>query len=137
AHGISECLADVYCGIGRPRGVAAQCCLCCNYSSGAKNMKQVAIIGGGIAGLSAAYYLERARQNGAGLEWALFEKSNRVGGVIQTEHRDGLGLETGPESFLTSETEAAQLCRDLGIGDELIGSDDAQRNNYIVLNVRL
>jgi len=100
-------------------------------------MKQVAIIGGGIAGLSAAYYLERARQNGAGLEWALFEKSNRVGGVIQTDHRDGFVLEAGPDSFLTAKPEAAQLCRDLGIGDELIGSDDAQRKTYIVLKGRL
>jgi oxygen-dependent protoporphyrinogen oxidase len=100
-------------------------------------MKRVAIIGGGIAGLSAAYYLERARQNGAGLEWTLFEKSNRLGGVIQTDHRDGFVLEAGPDSFLTAKPEAAQLCRDLGIGDELIGSNDAQRKTYILLKGRL
>src|SRR5262249_39430510 len=100
-------------------------------------MKQVAIIGGGIAGLSAAYDLERARQNGAALEWMLFEKSNRLGGVIQTDHRDGFVLEAGPDSFLTAKPEAAQLCRDLGIGDELIGSNDAQRKTYILLKGRL
>ena len=53
-------------------------------------MKRIAIIGGGIAGLSAAWYLEKARQNGADLEWILFEKSDRLGGVIQTEQRDRL-----------------------------------------------
>jgi protoporphyrinogen/coproporphyrinogen III oxidase len=100
-------------------------------------MKQVAIIGGGIAGLSAAYYLERARQNGAAVDWTLFEKSNRLGGVIQTEHRDGFVLEGGPDSFLTAKPEASQLCRDLGIGKELIGSNDAQRKTYILLNERL
>jgi oxygen-dependent protoporphyrinogen oxidase len=100
-------------------------------------MKRVAIIGGGIAGLSAAYYLERARQNGAGLEWKLFENSSRLGGVIQTEHRDGFVLEAGPDSFLTAKPEAAQLCRELGIGDELIGSNDAQRKSYILLKGRL
>src|SRR5262249_39382926 len=106
-------------------------------SCGAENMKQVAIIGGGIAGLSAAYDLERARQNGAALEWKLFEKSNRFGGEIQTDHRDGFVLEAGPDSFLTAKPEAAQLCRDLGIGDELIGSNDSERKTYILLNGRL
>src|SRR5262249_57533070 len=100
-------------------------------------MKQVAIIGGGIAGLSAAYDLERARQNGAALEWKLFEKSNRFGGVIQTDHRDGFVLEAGPDSFLTAKPEATQLCRDLGIGAELIGSNDSERKTYILLNGRL
>jgi oxygen-dependent protoporphyrinogen oxidase len=100
-------------------------------------MKQVAIIGGGIAGLSAAYYLERARNNGADLEWTLLEKSNRFGGVIQTEHRDGYVLEAGPDSFLTAKPEGAQLCRDLGIEDQLIASNDAERKTYIVVQDRL
>lgn len=100
-------------------------------------MKQVAIIGGGIAGLSAAYYLEHARRNGADLEWTLLEKSNRFGGVIQTEHRDGYVLEAGPDSFLTAKPEAVQLCHDLGVTDQLIASNDAQRKTYIVVKDRL
>ena len=52
-------------------------------------MKRIAIIGGGIAGLSAAFFLEKARRAGADLQWILFEKSGRLGGVIQTERRDG------------------------------------------------
>jgi oxygen-dependent protoporphyrinogen oxidase len=100
-------------------------------------MKRTAIIGGGIAGLSAAYYLEKARRSGAEIEWVLFEKSNRLGGVIKTEHRDGFVLEAGPDSFLTIKPDGAQLCRDLGIGDQLISSNDAERKTYILVKGRL
>ena len=100
-------------------------------------MKRIAIIGGGIAGLSAAFYLEKARQAGAALQWVLFEKSDRLGGVIQTERRDGFVLEAGPDSFLTAKPEAARLCQELGIGDELISSNDAERKTYILVKGKL
>ena len=100
-------------------------------------MKRVAIVGGGIAGLSAAYYLEKARRNGAELEWTLLEKSGRLGGVIRTEHREGYILEAGPDSFLTEKPDASQLCRELGIVGELIPSNDFQRKTYIVVKNRL
>jgi protoporphyrinogen/coproporphyrinogen III oxidase len=100
-------------------------------------MKRIAIIGGGIAGLSAAFYLEKARQAGAALRWALFEKSDRLGGVIQTERRDGFVLEAGPDSFLTAKPEAARLCQGLGIGAQLISSNDAERKTYILVKGKL
>ena len=100
-------------------------------------MKRIAIIGGGIAGLSAAWYLEKARQSGAGLEWTLFEKSSRLGGVIQTERRDGFILEAGPDSFLTMKPDAARLCRELGLAGELISSNDQERKTYILVKSRL
>ena len=100
-------------------------------------MKRIAIVGGGIAGLSAAWYLEKARRNGADLEWTLLEKSGRLGGVIRTEHREGYILEAGPDSFLTEKPDASQLCRELGIGGELIPSNDFQRKTYIVVKNRL
>jgi oxygen-dependent protoporphyrinogen oxidase len=100
-------------------------------------MKRIAIIGGGIAGLSAAFYLEKARQGGAPLQWTLFEKSDRLGGVLQTERRDGFVLEAGPDSFLTIKPEAARLCQELGIADQLISSNDAERKTYILVNGRL
>src|SRR5262249_56889303 len=97
-------------------------------------MKRVAIIGGGIAGLSAAYYLERARRTGADLEWTLFEKTDRLGGVIKTEQHEGYVLEAGPDSFLTVKPDGAQLCRDPGIADQLIPSNDTARETSILLH---
>src|SRR5262249_50146593 len=100
-------------------------------------MKRVAIIGGGIAGLSAAYYLERARRTGADLEWTLFEKTDRLGGVIKTEQHEGYVLEAGPDSFLTVKSDGAQLCPHLGLADQLIGSNDAGRKTYILVKGKL
>ena len=65
-------------------------------------MKRIAIIGGGIAGLSAAFYLEKARRAGADLQWALFEKSDRLGGVIQTERHDACQGEEGQADGVTA-----------------------------------
>ncbi|HEV2990682.1 MAG TPA: protoporphyrinogen oxidase, partial [Candidatus Angelobacter sp.] len=100
-------------------------------------MTRVAIVGGGIAGLSAAYYLEKARRSGADLEWILFEKSGRLGGVLRTEYRDGYIIEAGPDSFLTEKPDASRLCHDLGLGAELIHSNDAKRKTYILVKGRL
>jgi len=100
-------------------------------------MKRIAIIGGGIAGLSAAFFLEKARRSGADLQWTLFEKSGRLGGVIQTERRDGFVIEAGPDSFLSAKPDGARLCQELGIGDQLISSNDADRKTYILVKGRL
>lgn len=100
-------------------------------------MKRIAIIGGGIAGLSAAYYLEKARRAGANLQWVLFEKSDRLGGVIQTERRDGFVIEAGPDSFLSVKPDASRLCQELGLGDQLISSNDASRKTYILVKGKL
>lgn len=100
-------------------------------------MKRIAIIGGGIAGLSAAYFLEKARRAGAPLQWTLFEKSGRLGGVIRTEQRDGFILEAGPDSFLTAKPDALALCRELGIEDQIIPSNDSKRKTYILAKKRL
>jgi oxygen-dependent protoporphyrinogen oxidase len=100
-------------------------------------MKRVAIIGGGISGLSAAFALEREESRGAQLEYVLFESSARFGGVIQTECVDGCVIEAGPDSFLTEKPWAAKLCREIGLGDQLIGSNDAERKTYILLKGQL
>jgi len=100
-------------------------------------MKRVAIIGGGIAGLSAAYYLEKKRNAGTALEWMLFEKSERVGGVIRTERMDGYVLEAGPDSFLSIKPDAAELCREIGLGSDIVHSNDFQRKTHILVKGRL
>jgi oxygen-dependent protoporphyrinogen oxidase len=100
-------------------------------------MKRIAIIGGGICGLSAAFTLEQRRRTGVPLEYVLYESSSRLGGVISTERVDGCVVEAGPDSFLTEKPWAADLCRELGLGDQLIGSNDAERKTYILLKGRL
>jgi len=100
-------------------------------------MKRIAIIGGGIAGLSAAFYLEKARRAGANLQWVLFEKSDRLGGVIETERRDGFVIEAGPDSFLSIKPDASRLCQELALGDQLIPSNDATRKTYILVKGKL
>lgn len=100
-------------------------------------MKRIAIIGGGISGLSAAFALERYRRDDTSLEYVLFESSPRLGGVLVTEHVDGCVVEAGPDSFLTEKPWASELCRAVGLGDQLIGSNDADRKTYILVNGRL
>jgi len=100
-------------------------------------MKRIAIIGGGISGLSAAYTLEEKRQSGAPVEYVVFESSPRLGGVLVTDHVDGCIIEAGPDSFLTEKPWAADLCRKIGLGDQLIGSNDADRKTYILVKNKL
>jgi len=98
---------------------------------------RVAIVGGGISGLGAAFALEQRRTAGQKLDLILFESSARLGGVLRTEHVAGCVVEAGPDSFLTEKPWAADLCRALGIGDQLIGSNDAGRKTYILRAGRL
>jgi len=100
-------------------------------------MKRIAIIGGGISGLSAAFALEKQRLGGAWLEYVLFESSPRLGGVLVTERVDGCLVEAGPDSFLTEKPWASDLCREVELGDQLIGSNDADRKTYILVQGRL
>lgn len=98
---------------------------------------RIAIVGGGIAGLAAAYELENARAAGAPVEYTLFEERPRLGGSLASEIVSGAVLERGPDSFLTEKPAAAELCRELGLGGELIPSNDAARKTYIVTRNRL
>ncbi|MFY9904472.1 MAG: protoporphyrinogen oxidase [Terriglobales bacterium] len=100
-------------------------------------MKRIAIIGGGISGLSAAYALEEKRKSAVPLEYVLFESSTRLGGVLVTDHVDGCIVEAGPDSFLTEKPWATDLCKQIGLGDQLIGSNDSDRKTYIVTNRKL
>jgi protoporphyrinogen/coproporphyrinogen III oxidase len=99
-------------------------------------MIRIAIIGGGISGLTAAFTLEDHRRAGA-VEYTLYESSPHLGGVLRTEHVDGCIVEAGPDSFITEKSWAADLCRTLGLGDQLIGSNDADRKTYILVRGQL
>jgi oxygen-dependent protoporphyrinogen oxidase len=98
----------------------------------------IVIIGGGIAGLATAYALEdRAHIAGIPLTCTLIEARERLGGVILTERVDGFVIEAGPDSLLTQKPWGLELCRSLGIGDRLIGTNDQQRKVYILWDGRL
>ena len=100
-------------------------------------MKRIAIIGGGITGLAAAYALEQQRRSGVDVDYVLYESSPRLGGVMVSDHVDGCLIEAGPDSFLTEKPWATDLCRQIGLGDQLIGSNDRQRKTYILARGRL
>ncbi len=95
-------------------------------------MTDVLIVGGGISGLSAAYYLAKA-----GAPSTLVESRPRLGGVIQTERIQGCTIETGPDSFLAAKPAAFELVRELGLGDQIIGSNDHLRITFVRKNGRL
>jgi oxygen-dependent protoporphyrinogen oxidase len=90
------------------------------------------IVGGGITGLSAAYECACAGQPAI-----LLEPRPRLGGVIETEVIDGCVLEGGPDSFLAAKPAGMELIREVGLGGELISSNDASRVTYLVRGGRL
>src|SRR5215469_12690148 len=94
---------------------------------------RTAIIGGGIAGLAAAYELEQARSADPTVRYTLFEARERLGGALASEIVQGTVLERGPDSFLTEKPAAAVLCRELGLGAELISSNDPERKTWILV----
>src|ERR1700757_4603230 len=100
-------------------------------------MTRIAIIGGGISGLAAAFDLEQRRQTAHDVEYTLYESSSRLGGVLRTEQIHGCVVEAGPDSFISEKPWAADLCRKVGLGDQLIGSNDADRKTYILTKGKL
>ncbi|MBT4691982.1 MAG: protoporphyrinogen oxidase [Planctomycetaceae bacterium] len=89
----------------------------------------IAIVGAGITGLSAAYYLQQQRPD---LNITLLEASDKPGGILQTVKRDGFLVELGPDMFTTRDNEAFELCCELGIEDQLIGTNKDHRGAYII-----
>ena len=75
----------------------------------------VAVIGGGISGLAAAYELHQKH-----VPFVLLEKTDRLGGLIRTDHVDGFTIDTGPDSLLVQKPAALELCEELGLGNQLI-----------------
>lgn len=101
-------------------------------------MKRVAVIGGGIAGMAAAYALQRkAHESGTPVHVTLLESSRRLGGKIVTHRQNGFVLEGGPDSFITQKPWGLELCRELGLDDELIPCNEAAQAVYLVHDNRL
>ncbi len=93
---------------------------------------RVAIVGGGISGLAAAFTLQKR-----GVPYALIEAEHSLGGVIRTERRDGFLLEGGPDAILAQKPEGLALARELGLGDRLVPTNPDQRAVYILHRGRL
>ena len=100
-------------------------------------MKRIAIIGGGIAGVTAAWQIFRLADAGADIEARLFETSPRVGGIVETVREAGFTIECGPDSWVTEKPWAHELAEDLGLGGEIIASNDSTRKTYILTDGKL
>jgi oxygen-dependent protoporphyrinogen oxidase len=94
--------------------------------------RRIAIIGGGISGLTAAYVLQR--DHASRCEFALYEADSRFGGIVETVERNGFTIECGPDSWVSEKPWAEQLVRELGLGGELLPSNDHERRTYIALS---
>jgi protoporphyrinogen/coproporphyrinogen III oxidase len=94
----------------------------------------IAIVGGGITGLAAAYRI--GQRLGPG-RCAVFEASPEFGGMIRTRAIDGLLIEEGPDAFLAAKPAAAELCRALGLGHRLIATEPVARRAWVRHGARL
>jgi oxygen-dependent protoporphyrinogen oxidase len=95
--------------------------------------RRIAVIGGGISGLSAAYRLiELSRESSRPIEVTLFEASDRLGGIIHTTRFEECLVDEGPDSFITNKPWGIDLCRRLGLDDRLIPTDNRFRKSLIL-----
>ena len=99
-----------------------------------REKKRVAVIGGGISGLATAHRIHELDPN---IDILLCESSPRLGGTIQTERRDGFLLEWGADNFITQLPWGLSLCRRIGFEDQLIPTDSAHRQAFVVRRGRL
>ncbi|AIE59270.1 protoporphyrinogen oxidase [Bacillus methanolicus MGA3] len=98
--------------------------------------RKVVIIGGGITGLTAAYYLQKeAREKGLPLDVKIIEASHRLGGKMQTVVRDGYIIERGPDSFLARKQSARRLAKEVGMEDKLVNNSTGK--SFVLAKNRL
>jgi oxygen-dependent protoporphyrinogen oxidase len=101
-------------------------------------MTHVVIVGGGIAGLSAAYYtLSKSKEKSLPVDVTLLESGARWGGKIVTDRTQGFVIEGGPDTFLATKPYATALCRELGLEERLHGTNPRQKNTYVLHHGRL
>jgi oxygen-dependent protoporphyrinogen oxidase len=100
-------------------------------------MKRIIVVGGGITGLAAAYRLKTQAPKHAAFEIVLLEASSRLGGTLKTTTRDGFLLESGPDCFLSEKLPALELCRELGLVDQLLSTRTEHRRSFIVKGGKL
>lgn len=96
--------------------------------------RRIAVVGGGVSGLAAAL---RLRELAPDCEIALFEASSRLGGVVSTVHRDGYQVEQSADNFITTVPWGLEMCRRLGLTDQLVPTNTAFRQTFVVRRGRL
>jgi oxygen-dependent protoporphyrinogen oxidase len=106
----------------------------CHLDSPVDARLRIAIVGGGISGLAAAFRLHELLPRA---EVKLFEASGRVGGVLDTARHGEFLIERSADNFLTQPPAAMELCRSLGLADELLPTDETRRRAYVVRGNRL
>lgn len=100
--------------------------------------KKIVVMGGGITGLSAAFYMKKLfEEQHIPVDISIIEKSAELGGKIQTLHRDGFVIERGPDSFLARKMPILNLTRELGLEGELTATNPNAKSNYILHQGRL
>ncbi len=97
----------------------------------------VVIVGGGISGLSAGWFLQKAQHQGIDIRYTILESANRWGGKVLTEQVDGFDdepfvVEAGPDSFLAQKPWAIQLAHELGLSNRLININSQQQTTYVL-----
>jgi oxygen-dependent protoporphyrinogen oxidase len=96
--------------------------------------RRVAIIGGGVSGLAAAHHLQKLAPS---IDVQLYEAGSRLGGVIQTVRKDGFLIEGAADNFMTSLPSGIELCKDLGLDDDLIGTNPNGHGADVLAHGRL
>src|ERR1700712_290709 len=94
---------------------------------------RVLIVGGGVSGLAAAYFLSKA-----GIPSTIIEKENRLGGLIKTDLIEGCQLEAGPDSYIASKPAVTELAQELpALAGQVMGSNDQARRVFVARRGKL
>src|SRR5689334_3132830 len=99
--------------------------------------RRVIVVGGGITGLAAAWRLRRNFPDPSAIHLQLLEASPQLGGTLRTVSREGFLLEMGPDCFISEKPRGVELCRELGLEKELIGTRPDNRRSFILRDGRL
>ncbi|RST75178.1 protoporphyrinogen oxidase [Siminovitchia acidinfaciens] len=101
-----------------------------------EDKKKVVVIGGGITGLTTAYYLQKTIQKEQmSCDVSLVEASHKLGGKFQTVYKDGFTIERGPDSFLERKMSAQELAIEVGLKDELVNNTAGRA--FVLANEKL